>query len=66
MDEANLDIEWSGAIAPNAQIIFVYSDNALFTSLPYIVNNNLAPVISISYGDCEQASTQCRYCPHSI
>jgi pseudomonalisin len=53
VDEANLDIEWSGAIAPKAQIIFVYSDNALFSSLPYIVTNNLAPVISISYGNCE-------------
>ncbi len=53
VDEANLDLEWSGAIAPNAQLFFVYSENALFTSLPYIVNNNLAPVISISYGNCE-------------
>ena len=53
VDEANLDIEWSGAIAPNATIYFVYSDNALFASLPYIVQNNLAPVISISYGNCE-------------
>ena len=53
VDEANLDLEWSGAIAPNAQIFFVYSDNALFSSLPYAVNNNLAPVISISYGNCE-------------
>jgi subtilase family serine protease len=53
VDEANLDIEWSGAIAPKAQVIFVYSENALFTSLPYIVTNNLAPVISISYGNCE-------------
>ena len=53
VDEANLDLEWSGAVAPNAQIFFVYSDNALFTSLPYIVTNNLAPVISISYGNCE-------------
>ena len=53
VDEANLDLEWSGAIAPKAQMIFVYSDNALFASLPYIVTNNLAPVISISYGNCE-------------
>lgn len=53
VDEANLDLEWSGAIAPNAQIFFVYSENALFTSLPYVVNNNLAPVISVSYGNCE-------------
>jgi subtilase family serine protease len=55
VDEANLDIEWSGAIAPKAQIIYVYSDNALFTSLPYVVDNNLAPVISVSYGNCESA-----------
>jgi subtilase family serine protease len=53
VDEANLDIEWSGAIAPAATIYFVYSSNALFTSLPYAVNNNLAPVISVSYGTCE-------------
>jgi subtilase family serine protease len=53
VDEANLDIEWTGAIAPKAQIIFVYSSNALFTSLPDIVNNNRAPVISVSYGSCE-------------
>ncbi len=55
VDEANLDIEWAGAIAPKAQIIFVYSENALFTSLAYVVNNNLAPVISVSYGNCESA-----------
>ena len=55
VDEANLDLEWSGAVAPKAQLIFVYSDNALFTSLPYIVTNNLAPVISVSYGNCESA-----------
>jgi subtilase family serine protease len=53
VDEANLDLEWTGAMAPKAAIIFVYSSNALFTSLPDIVNNNRAPVISISYGSCE-------------
>jgi subtilase family serine protease len=52
-DEANLDIEWSGAVAPNAAIIFAYSNNALGASLQYLVNQNVASVISISYGDCE-------------
>ena len=52
-DEANLDIQWSGAIAPNANIIFAYSGDALNTSLPSLVNQNVATVISISYGDCE-------------
>ena len=51
--EASLDIQWSGAIAPGANIIFAYSQNALNTSLPSLVNQNVATVISISYGDCE-------------
>jgi len=52
-DEANLDLEWSGAVARNASLIYVNSKNALFTSLQYAVDQNLAPVISISYGLCE-------------
>jgi subtilase family serine protease len=52
-DEANLDLEWSGAVARNATLIYVNSKNALFTSLQYGVDQNLAPVISISYGLCE-------------
>jgi subtilase family serine protease len=53
VDEANLDIEWSSAMAPNAQVIFYYSDNALFSSLNQAVQDNLAGVISVSYGNCE-------------
>ena len=52
-DEANLDLEWSGAVARNAKLIYVNSKNALFASLQYAVDQNLAPVISISYGLCE-------------
>jgi subtilase family serine protease len=52
-DEANLDLEWSGAVAPGATLIYVNSKNVLFSSLPYAVDQNLAPVISISYGLCE-------------
>ncbi len=51
--EADLDIEWSGAIAKNATILFVYSDNT-FDAVAYAINNNLAPMISMSYGFCEQ------------
>jgi subtilase family serine protease len=50
--EANLDVEWSGAVARNAKLIYVNSSNA-FDSLQYAVDQNLAPVISLSYGDCE-------------
>ena len=53
VQEASLDIEWSGAVAPKAAIIYVYSKNA-FDSLTYAIGQSLAPVISISYGDCEK------------
>jgi subtilase family serine protease len=51
--EADLDVEWAGAVARNANIIYVNSTNA-FRSLEYAVTSNVAPVVSISYGDCEQ------------
>jgi subtilase family serine protease len=59
-EEAALDIEWAGAVAPNAAITFAYSTNALTSSLQNLVNQGGAAiqVISISFGDCEaQAQT---------
>jgi Pro-kumamolisin, activation domain len=53
--EADLDLEWTGAIARNAQIIYVYSSNALTISIPYAINQNLAPVITYSFAGCEQS-----------
>ncbi|MGA9980831.1 MAG: S53 family peptidase [Candidatus Sulfotelmatobacter sp.] len=54
LSEADLDLEWSAATAPGAQIIFYNSTN-VFTSLLDAIDNAtvLAPVISISYGNCE-------------
>jgi uncharacterized protein (TIGR03437 family) len=52
LDEADLDIEWSGAVARNANIIFVYSDDVM-VSIQYAIDQNLAPVVSTSYGLCE-------------
>jgi subtilase family serine protease len=57
LGEALLDVEWSGAVAPNANIVYVNSNN-VFTSLINAINDNLAPVISISYGNCEVALGQ--------
>ena len=54
--EADLDLEWSGAIARNATIVYVYSPN-VFESLEYAVDQNLAPVVSNSYGGCEIGSS---------
>ena len=52
LGEADLDLEFSGAIARNATIYFVNSTD-VEGSLQYAVSENLAPVISTSYGDCE-------------
>jgi subtilase family serine protease len=57
--ESDLDLEYSSAIAKGANIYFVYTGNGssygVFDSLNYAVQQNLAPIISISYGGCEQA-----------
>ena len=58
LQEADLDLELSGGIAWNASILFVTSSanfgyGGAFESLYYAIDQNLAPVVSISYGDCE-------------
>src|SRR5216683_7472094 len=53
--EAQLDVEWSGAVAPSAQVIYYNSTDVLNTSMPYAIEDNLAPIVSISYGLCESA-----------
>jgi subtilase family serine protease len=52
LSEADLDLEWSGAIARGAQLIYVNSTDSK-TSYYYAIDNTLAPVISLSYGECE-------------
>ena len=56
--EADLDVEWSGAVAPGATIKMVVSASTNSTdgvdlSAEYIVDNNLAPVMSASFNQCE-------------
>ncbi len=56
--ESDLDVQWSGAIAKGATIELVSSASTEVTdgvdlSALYIVDNNLAPVMSESYGACE-------------
>ncbi len=58
--EADLDVEWSGAVGRNATIKFVVSkstnsSDGVDLSAQYIVNHNLAPVMSTSFGLCEAA-----------
>jgi subtilase family serine protease len=60
--ESDLDIEWSSAMAPGANIVFVYTGGnkayGVFDSLQFAVDNKTAPIISMSYGSCEPSSTQ--------
>lgn len=58
--ESDLDLEWSGAVARNATIIFVYSTDVM-TSVQYAIDENLAPVVSVSYGNCEQETPASEY-----
>jgi hypothetical protein len=56
--EADLDVEWAGAVAKGASIQLVVaastnSTDGVVLSSQYIVDNNLAPVMSLSFGGCE-------------
>jgi hypothetical protein len=54
IEESSLDVEWSGAVAKDATIIFVNGGiNGVFNAFQYAIDEVVAPVISISYGVCE-------------
>jgi hypothetical protein len=61
--ESDLDVEWSGAVATGATIKFVATQSTttdvvdgIFASAFFIVNNNIADILSQSYGSCEANS----------
>jgi len=56
--EADADTQWAGAVAKGATIDLVVSETTETTagidlSALYIIDNNIAPVMSESYGSCE-------------
>ena len=67
LEENSLDVEWSGAVAPGAQIDLVVTGQSsacntstdagcidtLYDSAAYIVDNVTAKIMSLSYGECE-------------
>jgi subtilase family serine protease len=57
--ESDLDLEWSSAIAPGADVFFVYTGSSTnfnaFDAIQYAVDERLASIISVSYGACETA-----------
>jgi subtilase family serine protease len=57
--ESTLDVEWGGAVAPAAEVNLVVAASTRTTdgidlASAYIVNHATAPVVSVSYGSCEQ------------
>lgn len=63
--EATLDTTWSAAIAPGAAIDYVVSGSTNTTdgidlSELYIVENNLADIMTESFGTCEYFATDAR------
>lgn len=66
MLENSLDVEWSGAVAPEAQIDLVVTGqpsscttnnsgciDTTYDSAQYVVQNKTANILSVSYGQCE-------------
>jgi len=56
--EADLDVQWAGAVAKGATVDLVVSQSTEVTygtdlSALYIIDNNLAPILSESYNGCE-------------
>ena len=51
--EAMIDVEWAGAIAPSASIIYVNGKDVFLNSVTQAIDNNVAPIVTVSYGDCE-------------
>ena len=61
--EADMDVEWSGGIAKNATVDYIYAsgsdpglnvlDALVYAIATYQVNGAVVPVISMSYASCE-------------
>jgi hypothetical protein len=60
--ENSLDVEWSGSIAKNAQIVLVSTaynnqtsptNDPIYDSSSYVIDNLTARILNVSYGMCE-------------
>ncbi len=63
--ESDLDLEYASGIAPGAAIDFVYvganATSSVFDSLTWAIQNRIAPILNISYGECEPELGQSQY-----
>ncbi|MGB9146107.1 MAG: protease pro-enzyme activation domain-containing protein, partial [Acidobacteriaceae bacterium] len=60
LEENTLDVEWSGAVAPDAQIDLVVTGqntadtvDTVYDSAQYVVEHVTANILNVSYGYCE-------------
>ncbi len=57
LQEASLDVEWAGAIAPSATVEYVYvgedRNHSVDDAALYAFDNAIAPIVSFSYATCE-------------
>jgi len=54
--ESDLDLEYASAMAPGATVALFYVGDAgynAYYSLEYVIDNNVAQIISVSYATCE-------------
>jgi subtilase family serine protease len=51
-DEVYLDVEIAGGLAPGAAILVV-RDKSAFNAAEYVIEQNLAPILNLSFGTCE-------------
>ena len=51
--ESTLDVEWAGATAPSSTILFVNGPDVFADAMTGAIDNDVAPVLTVSYGDCE-------------
>ena len=60
--ESELDLEYASAIAGNANVFLVFvganQNYSVFDALAFAITENIAPVVSVSYGACELAISQ--------
>lgn len=63
--ESDLDTEYATGMAPGATIEFVYvganATASVFDSLTWAITNRIAPILNISYGECEASLGQSQY-----
>jgi subtilase family serine protease len=53
LTESSVDVEWAGAMAPGASIVFVNGKFVIPDAIGWAINQNVAPIVTSSYGLCE-------------